>query len=241
MVTGKGKEKKPREFKNNLGAACRVERCLCAGKRGRSEAAASVWKRRGSGQRGPYPACCHSVRPLDSSAPAGCSPGTRCVWAAFGSTAWSSVGLAMKHRTPGRMGGPVGPEGIPAHPGTPGRSPCPTGLQGGKRGSEERAGRGGQSPARGGTMEVSPPACSSAACVGCQITAGCLPAAAQVEGASFPTGSQWGFVPPFQGLEGPQILPVAPGGSSAQPAHKRLAQGPRLHPFLLCRALCCSH
>lgn len=93
--------------------------------------------------------------PLDGSAPAGCSPGTRCAWAAFGSTAWSSVGLAMRHHAPGRMGGPVGPEGIPAHPGTPGVRRVQLGSKEGEeaaRKGEAEEGRGGQSPARGGTV-----------------------------------------------------------------------------------------
>lgn len=175
------------------------------------------------------------MRPLYGSAPAGCFPGTRCAWAAFGCTAWSSVGLGKRHRALGRTRGPVGPEGIPAHPGAPGVRGV---KQGSKKGEEAAGGREGQGPAGRWDCGKSPPACSSAACVGCKITP--MPAAAQVEGASFPAFiHHWDFMHRLHRFcGGPKYclgLRISANVLSAQPAHQRPAP-----PFLTVQSSQCG-
>lgn len=212
VVTGKGKEKKPQELKNNCGVAFRVEHRLCPGRRGRNEVAASVWQRRA-----------RSARPLPSLMPFSAATRRLCSRRMF---SWDTLrlGCLRKHcmvqraargeaPAAGRDGGPSRPGRDPRSSRSLRRARCHSGLRGAAQAAAER-----RQPAAGegrvrrgvGPPGVSPPALLTIH-TGCGITPRRLPAAAQVEGMTFPTViCQWVFMHHFQELEESHILFVAP-------------------------------
>ena len=210
-----------------------MEHCLCAGRRGGNEAGC---------QRAEVPRV-RPTRPLPSLMPFNAATLRLCSRRMF---SWDALrlGCLRKHcmiqrGAPGEasgVGGPRHPREGPRSSSSLRRPRPRTGLRGGGSGrAQAEEGRGGQSPAGGGTVEVSPPASLTSSHAGCRTAARRLPAAAQVEGTSFPTvARQWVFMHHFQGLEESQTLFAAPNqclGLSAQPAHKRLGRRARLHPF----------
>lgn len=146
----------------------------------------------------------------------------------------------------GKDGGPRCPSGDPCSSRSLRRAWCQTGLQGGSGGSgtgKAEEGRGGQSPAGGGTVG------SLSSCfahplhnTGCKITPRRLPAAAQVEGTSFPTvicasGVLCITSRGWRSVKYCLWLLISAWGLSAQPAHKRPEQrGLRSTLSLPCRA-----
>lgn len=182
-----------------------MEHCLCAGKRER--------------ERLPVPRVCPSC-PLPSLMPFNAATLRLCSSRMF---SWDTVrlGCLRMHcmiQCGARGEAPaVGRAGGPCHPC---RDPCSSRSSGGRgvtRGSKEReqaAGQREQSKAGEGRVqlgvglgEVSPPASPT----GCEIQPRSLPAAAQVEGTSFPPViRQWDFTHHFHRLEKSHILFVAP-------------------------------